>query len=129
MAFTLPALPYAADALEPHIDKQTMEIHHGKHHNAYMTNLNEALEKAPCLASRPPPLFRSVNPTGSLLAKMTVRSRRFVGGMVGRYGSRGRRTKHALPVRGQSCGPQLPNWNPRGAPMAVSSRHTSLASR
>ena len=44
MAFTLPALPYAPDALEPHIDKATMEIHHGKHHNAYVTNLNKALE-------------------------------------------------------------------------------------
>ena len=43
MAFTLPALPYAHDALEPHIDKQTMEIHHGKHHNAYVTNLNNAV--------------------------------------------------------------------------------------
>ncbi len=44
MAFELPALPYAPDALEPHIDKATMEIHHGKHHNAYVTNLNKALE-------------------------------------------------------------------------------------
>ncbi|RYE55357.1 MAG: superoxide dismutase [Sphingobacteriales bacterium] len=44
MAFELPALPYATDALEPHIDKQTMEIHHGKHHQAYVTNLNKALE-------------------------------------------------------------------------------------
>jgi Fe-Mn family superoxide dismutase len=52
MAFTLPALPYAAEALEPHIDKQTMEIHHGKHHNAYVTNLNAALEKAPELQSK-----------------------------------------------------------------------------
>src|SRR6195256_6559638 len=52
MAFPLPALPYAADALEPHIDKQTMEIHHGKHHNAYVTNLNAALEKAPELQSK-----------------------------------------------------------------------------
>ena len=43
MAFTLPALPYAFDALEPHIDKKTMEIHHGKHHNAYVTNLNNAI--------------------------------------------------------------------------------------
>src|SRR5947199_2265034 len=40
----LPPLPYAPDALEPYIDKQTMEIHHGKHHNAYVTNLNKALE-------------------------------------------------------------------------------------
>jgi Fe-Mn family superoxide dismutase len=44
MAFTLPSLPYALDALAPHIDAQTMEIHHGKHHNAYVTNLNAALE-------------------------------------------------------------------------------------
>jgi len=52
MRFTLPALPYASDALEPHIDKMTMEIHHGKHHNAYVTNLNKALESAPDLASK-----------------------------------------------------------------------------
>jgi superoxide dismutase, Fe-Mn family len=44
MAFELPALPYASDALEPHFDKATMEIHHGKHHNAYVANLNKALE-------------------------------------------------------------------------------------
>jgi Fe-Mn family superoxide dismutase len=47
MAFTLPALPYAPDALEPHIDKQTMEIHHGKHHQAYVDNLNKALAGTP----------------------------------------------------------------------------------
>src|SRR5580704_11118082 len=52
MPFTLPALPYAPDALEPHIDKMTMEIHHGKHHSAYVTNLNKALESAPELASK-----------------------------------------------------------------------------
>src|SRR3546814_2634251 len=44
MAFELPALPYASNALEPHIYQQTMEIHHGKHHQAYVTNLNKALE-------------------------------------------------------------------------------------
>ncbi len=44
MAHTLPALPYAHDALEPYIDAQTMEIHHGKHHQGYVTNLNAALE-------------------------------------------------------------------------------------
>jgi Fe-Mn family superoxide dismutase len=43
MAHTLPELPYAHNALEPHIDQQTMEIHHGRHHNAYVTNLNAAL--------------------------------------------------------------------------------------
>ena len=52
MAFTLPPLPYPTNALEPHIDAQTMEIHHGKHHNAYVTNLNAALEKAPELADK-----------------------------------------------------------------------------
>jgi superoxide dismutase, Fe-Mn family len=44
MPFTLPSLPYSPDALEPHIDKMTMEIHHGKHHGAYVTNLNKAIE-------------------------------------------------------------------------------------
>ena len=46
MAYTLPDLPYPKNALEPHIDAQTMEIHHGKHHAAYVTNLNKALEGA-----------------------------------------------------------------------------------
>ena len=52
MAHSLPPLPYASDALEPHIDKQTMEIHHGKHHAAYVNNLNAALEKHPDLQSK-----------------------------------------------------------------------------
>ena len=52
MAFTLPALPYPAEALEPYIDTRTMEIHHGKHHQAYVTNVNKALESAPELASK-----------------------------------------------------------------------------
>jgi Fe-Mn family superoxide dismutase len=52
MAFTLPQLPYASEALEPHIDKLTMEIHHGKHHAAYVNNLNKALEAAPALAGK-----------------------------------------------------------------------------
>jgi superoxide dismutase, Fe-Mn family len=52
MPFSLPPLPHAPDALEPHIDKMTMEIHHGKHHNAYVTNLNKALESAPDLANK-----------------------------------------------------------------------------
>ncbi|HEX4824776.1 MAG TPA: superoxide dismutase [Candidatus Polarisedimenticolaceae bacterium] len=47
MAFELPPLPYAFDALEPHIDARTMEIHHDKHHAAYVTNLNKALEAHP----------------------------------------------------------------------------------
>jgi len=52
MAFELPALPYATDALEKSIDKMTMEIHHGKHHNAYVTKLNDAVASAPELASK-----------------------------------------------------------------------------
>jgi Fe-Mn family superoxide dismutase len=52
MAHSLPPLPYPFDALEPHIDRQTMEIHHGKHHAAYVNNLNAALEKHPDLQSR-----------------------------------------------------------------------------
>ena len=47
MAFTLPALPFEYNALEPHIDEQTMRIHHGKHHQTYVTNLNTALENQP----------------------------------------------------------------------------------
>ena len=53
MPFTLPPLPYPANALEPHIDARTMEIHHGKHHQAYVTNLNTALEKAPDQQGKP----------------------------------------------------------------------------
>lgn len=52
MPFELPPLPYPSDALEPSIDKQTMEIHHGKHHGAYVTNLNKALESAPQLQGK-----------------------------------------------------------------------------
>jgi len=52
MSFTLPPLPYAPEALEPYIDTKTMEIHHGAHHKAYVTNLNKALESAPELASK-----------------------------------------------------------------------------
>ena len=51
MAHTLPPLPYAPEALEPHIDATTMGIHHGKHHQTYVTNLNAAIEKAPELAN------------------------------------------------------------------------------
>lgn len=52
MAHTLPELPYAHDALEPHIDARTMEIHHGKHHNGYVTKLNNALEGHAGLAEK-----------------------------------------------------------------------------
>jgi Fe-Mn family superoxide dismutase len=52
MPFTLPPLSYDSSALEPHIDKLTMEIHHDKHHGAYVTNLNKALESAPNLANK-----------------------------------------------------------------------------
>ena len=52
MAFELPPLPYPKDALAPHMSAQTLEFHHGKHHNAYVTNLNKALESAPDLQSK-----------------------------------------------------------------------------
>jgi Fe-Mn family superoxide dismutase len=52
-AYSLPALPYPAAALEPHIDAQTMQIHHGRHHQAYVDNLNAALKNAPDLAKKP----------------------------------------------------------------------------
>src|SRR5258707_4892316 len=62
MAFVLPPLPYDFAALEPHIDAKTMEIHHGKHHQAYVTNLNAAIEKAPELASKSlDDLMRGIN--------------------------------------------------------------------
>ncbi len=53
MAYELPSLPYGNGALEPHIDARTMEIHHGKHHNAYVTKLNAALEGHDALAAKP----------------------------------------------------------------------------
>jgi Fe-Mn family superoxide dismutase len=52
MAYTLPDLPYGYDALEPHVDAQTMQIHHGKHHNAYVTKLNAAVSDLPDLAAK-----------------------------------------------------------------------------
>ena len=62
MAHALPALPYAPDALEPHIDAQTLQIHHGKHHQTYITNLNGALDKHPELHAKSlDDLIRSVN--------------------------------------------------------------------
>ena len=62
MAFELPNLPYGFDALEPHIDTATMQIHHGKHHQAYVNNLNAALEKAPELAGKSlDDLMRGIN--------------------------------------------------------------------
>ncbi|MET4081221.1 Fe-Mn family superoxide dismutase [Pedobacter sp. UYP30] len=66
MAFELPALPYAADALEPQIDKTTMEIHHDKHHQGYVTNLNKALEGKPEADSDIEELIKHISkyPTG-----------------------------------------------------------------
>ena len=62
MPFTLPPLPYPNDALEPHIDAKTMEIHHTKHHQAYVNNLNAAIEKAPELAGKSlDDLMRDIN--------------------------------------------------------------------
>src|SRR5207244_4401155 len=62
MAYTLPSLPYAPEALEPHIDKMTMEIHHGRHHKTYVDNLNKALEGQAALANKTiEQLLREIN--------------------------------------------------------------------
>ncbi len=72
MPFTLPPLPYAPESLEPHIDKMTMEIHHSKHHNAYVTNLNKALESAPCARRARP--SRSCWPTNCAIVPENIRT-------------------------------------------------------
>ncbi|MBL0920977.1 MAG: superoxide dismutase [Phycisphaerales bacterium] len=61
MAFTLPPLPYAPTALEPHIDAKTMEIHHGKHHNAYVANANKALEGTKFADMAPEEVIKQLN--------------------------------------------------------------------
>ena len=61
MAFQLPDLPYAHDALEPHIDARTMEIHHGKHHNGYTNKLNAAIETE---INQPPEFWGCIVPSG-----------------------------------------------------------------
>src|SRR5260221_6621844 len=62
MAYTLPPLPYANNALEPHIDALTMEIHHDRHHKAYVDNLNKAVDGQAALASKPiEQLIREIN--------------------------------------------------------------------
>ena len=74
MPFTLPALPYANDALEPHIDAKTMEIHPTKHHPAYVNNLNAAIEKAPELQGKSlDDLMKSIN-TVPESVRMAVRN-------------------------------------------------------
>ena len=69
MSFQLPPLPYATNALEPHIDQRTMEIHHGKHHQAYVTNLNKALEGSPSAEKSIEELMRGMD-----MANMPVRN-------------------------------------------------------
>lgn len=61
MPMTLPALPYAVEALEPHVDSQTMTIHHGKHHAAYVTNGNKALEGTPLAEKDPEQIIRNLS--------------------------------------------------------------------
>ena len=103
MAFTLPPLPYALDAMEPHIDSKTMEIHHGKHHQAYITNLNKAIEGTPLESNHAVPRF----------AFDTHRSADHVRSMpffvrVCRRGDRGR-----LPHRGRPAAPDRHRQRPR----------------
>src|SRR5262245_41712520 len=74
MAHQLPALPYAYDALEPHIDARTMEIHHGRHHAAYVNNLNKAIEGHAALAQKS--IVELLTDLGSVpdAIRMTVRN-------------------------------------------------------
>ena len=87
MAYQLPPLPFPPDALEPHIDRQTMEIHHGKHHAAYVNNLNKALEPFPDLQNKPVHELLQNNmqivPEYALVKERTVRTpnRRVVRGV------------------------------------------------
>jgi len=75
MAFTLAPLPYSFDALEPHIDARTMEIHHGKHHAAYIKNLNAALDGAPDLAAKAlPDLLTSLPSIQDEAVRNTIRN-------------------------------------------------------
>ena len=96
MAFTLPPLPYAYDALEPHIDAQTMEIHHGKHHKAYVNNLNAAIEKAPELADKSlDELMRDINTRARSDPHRGAQQRRRPLEPLACSGSRWRRTRAA----------------------------------
>lgn len=70
MAHELPALPYPANALEPYIDEQTMNIHHDRHHNTYVTNLNAALESAPALQNKS---VEEPFPTSAAFPKISAR--------------------------------------------------------
>src|SRR5712692_952409 len=73
MAFTLPPLHYPADALEPSIDKMTMEIHHGRHHKAYVDNLNAALEGQAALAAKPiAQLLKEINQVPEAIRQKVV---------------------------------------------------------
>jgi len=73
MAHQVPALPYAHDALTPHIDARTMEIHHGKHHNAYVTNLNKALDGHADLAAKPiEQLLREIEQTPDSIRQAVI---------------------------------------------------------
>ena len=72
MAFTLPALPYAHDALEPHIDTLTMQIHHGKHHQAYVDNLNKAIAGTPNEGKSLEELVKAAAPSAPLYVTMAA---------------------------------------------------------
>ena len=75
MAYTLPNLPYPPDALEPSIDKMTMEIHHGRHHKAYVDNLNKALEGHADLANKPiDQLLREINKVPEKIRQAVINS-------------------------------------------------------
>ena len=115
MAFTLPPLPYAYEALEPHIDARTMQIHHDKHHAAYVNNLNAALANHPELGR--PRASRSCWPTWT-------RS----GGQSARRAQQRRRSRQPHAVLERSMGPNggggpAANWRRRSTPRSAASTH------
>lgn len=95
MSYTLPALPYAYDALEPHFDERTMEIHHTKHHQTYVNNTNTALEKLPELAGL------EIDELVKNLHKVPVDQRTFLRNNAGGH------SNHSLFWKGLKLGTQL----------------------
>lgn len=95
MSYTLPALPYAYDALEPHFDERTMEIHHTKHHQTYVNNTNTALEKLPELADL------DIDELVKKLHKVPAEQRTFLRNNAGGH------SNHSLFWKGLKLGTQL----------------------
>src|SRR2546427_1970849 len=96
MPYTLPPLPFPSDALEPYIDKTTMEIHHGKHHNAYVTNLNKAIAGKADLESK------AIEPLISSLEAVPADIRGPVRNNGGGHANHSRSEEHTSELQSQS---------------------------